>query len=84
MNALAYARARKAAGESDFTRAARQQQILIALRNAVTKDGSLFFKLNELLRCGRWAHPDRPAGRLGCPSWRRWSTRSATTRSPGS
>ena len=36
ITALAYARARKGAGESDFTRAARQQQVLVALRNAVT------------------------------------------------
>jgi LCP family protein required for cell wall assembly len=48
-NALAYARARKALGESDFTRAARQQQILIALRDAVTKDGSLLWELPDLL-----------------------------------
>ena len=31
--ALAYARVRKAAGESDFTRAARQQEILTGLRD---------------------------------------------------
>jgi LCP family protein required for cell wall assembly len=65
MNALAYARARKAAGESDFTRAARQQQILIALRNAVTKDGSLFFKLNELFDAvGGLIRTDLPVDRL--------------------
>jgi LCP family protein required for cell wall assembly len=49
-NALAYARSRKALGESDFTRAARQQQILIALRDAVTKDGSLLWELPDLLK----------------------------------
>jgi polyisoprenyl-teichoic acid--peptidoglycan teichoic acid transferase len=48
-DALAYARARKAAGESDFTRAARQQQILIALRDAVTDDGSVLWELPALL-----------------------------------
>ena len=48
-NALAYARARKGAGESDFTRAGRQQEILLALRDAVTKDGSLLWELPELL-----------------------------------
>lgn len=48
-NALAYARARRASGESDFTRAGRQQQILVALRNAVTRDGSLLWKLPSLL-----------------------------------
>ena len=65
MNALAYARARKADGESDFTRAARQQQILIALRNAVAKDGSLFFKLNELFDAvGGLIRTDMPVDRL--------------------
>ncbi len=49
IDALAYARARKGTGESDFTRAGRQQQILIALRDAVTRDGSLLWKLPELL-----------------------------------
>ena len=48
-NALAYARSRKALGESDFTRAARQQQILVALRDAVVKDGSLLWELPALL-----------------------------------
>ena len=38
VNALAYARVRKAAGESDFTRAARQQEILVALRNRLERD----------------------------------------------
>ena len=49
VHALAYARARKALGESDFTRAARQQQILVALRDAVTRDGSLLWNLPGLL-----------------------------------
>lgn len=49
IDALAYTRARKGVGESDFTRAGRQQQVLIALRNAVTRDGSLLWKLPELL-----------------------------------
>jgi LCP family protein required for cell wall assembly len=47
--ALAYARSRKALGESDFTRAGRQQQILVALRNTVTSDGSLLWELPGLL-----------------------------------
>lgn len=49
LDALAYARARKAAGESDFTRAARQQQILVALRDAVTRDGSLLWEVAAAL-----------------------------------
>jgi LCP family protein required for cell wall assembly len=47
--ALAYVRSRKGAGDSDFTRAIRQQQVLVALREAVTKDGSLLWELPELL-----------------------------------
>ena len=49
INALAYARARKGLGESDFTRAGRQQEILLALRDEVTRDGSLLWELPELL-----------------------------------
>ncbi len=41
-DALAYARIRKAAGESDFTRAARQQEVLVALRNQAVSAGILF------------------------------------------
>jgi polyisoprenyl-teichoic acid--peptidoglycan teichoic acid transferase len=37
--ALAYARARKAAGESDFTRAARQQEILTGIRDRLVSGG---------------------------------------------
>jgi LCP family protein required for cell wall assembly len=48
-NALAFSRSRKALGESDFTRALRQQQVIVALRDAVTKDGSLLWELPGLL-----------------------------------
>ena len=37
-NALAYARIRKSAGESDFTRAERQQQVLIAIRDKAVRE----------------------------------------------
>jgi LCP family protein required for cell wall assembly len=37
--ALAYARVRKAEGESDFTRAARQQETIVALRDRVVGGG---------------------------------------------
>ncbi len=37
--ALAYARVRKASGESDFTRAARQQELLNGLRDQIVKGG---------------------------------------------
>lgn len=39
--ALAYARVRKAAGESDFTRAARQQEVLAGLRDRIVAGGLL-------------------------------------------
>ncbi len=39
--ALAYARVRKASGESDFTRAARQQELINGLRDAIVKGGFL-------------------------------------------
>ena len=37
--ALAYARVRKAAGESDFTRAARQQEVVSGIRDAIVRGG---------------------------------------------
>jgi LCP family protein required for cell wall assembly len=46
--ALAYARSRKGAGDSDFTRSARQQQILLALRQRVT-DPSLLPHLPSII-----------------------------------
>ncbi len=63
--ALAYARSRKALGESDFTRQARQQQILVALRGQVSQGGSLLFQLPDLLDAvGRTITTDLPAERL--------------------
>jgi LCP family protein required for cell wall assembly len=64
-NALAYARSRKSAGESDFTRAGRQQQILVALKDAATKGGSLFWSLPALLDAvGDSVRTDVPVERL--------------------
>ena len=64
-NALAYARARKAGGESDFTRAARQQEILVALRDKLASAGSLLFGLPDLLEAiGEYVRTDVPTGRL--------------------
>jgi LCP family protein required for cell wall assembly len=40
-HALAYARIRKAAGESDFTRQARQQEVIAALRDRLVNGGFL-------------------------------------------
>lgn len=65
INALAYARSRKALGESDFTRQARQQQILVALRNQVSRGGSLLFELPDLLDAiGKTIRSDMPVDRL--------------------
>jgi polyisoprenyl-teichoic acid--peptidoglycan teichoic acid transferase len=47
--ALAYARVRKAIGESDFTRQARQQQVLVALRDRLLDGGTLFWRVPGLL-----------------------------------
>jgi len=63
--ALAYARSRKGLGESDFTRQARQQQILVALRSEVTRGGSLLFQLPDLLDAiGQTIRTDVPVERL--------------------
>jgi len=64
-NALAYARSRKAAGESDFTRAARQQQILASMRDQVAQAGSLLFELPSLLDAtANTVRSDVPVDRL--------------------
>jgi hypothetical protein len=63
--ALAYARVRKAAGESDFTRAARQQEVIVALRERVMADGSLLMNLPALLAAlGDLVTTDLPTDRL--------------------
>ena len=63
--ALAYVRSRKGLGDSDFTRAIRQQQVLVALRDTVTKDGSLLWELPDLLRAvGGAIRTDMPTQRL--------------------
>jgi LCP family protein required for cell wall assembly len=49
--ALAYARSRKGAGGSDFTRAGRQQQLLVALRARLT-DPSLLPQLPAIIEVG--------------------------------
>ena len=56
---------RKAKGESDFTRAARQQDILSALRHKATSGGSLFWQLPDLLKAvGASVRTDLPTERL--------------------
>jgi LCP family protein required for cell wall assembly len=64
-NALAYARSRKSAGESDFTRAGRQQEIIAALKDSATDGGSVFWKLPGLLvAVGDSIRTDLPVERL--------------------
>ena len=48
-NGLAYVRSRQGAGDNDFTRAARQQQVLSALRKKLT-DPSVLARLPDLLK----------------------------------
>jgi LCP family protein required for cell wall assembly len=65
IEALAYARSRKAKGESDFSRAARQQEIIAALRRKATSGGSLFWQLPDLLKVvGASIRTDLPTERL--------------------
>ena len=51
--ALAYARVRKAAGESDFTRAARQQEVLSGIRDAIVRGEFLNDPLGLLRAIGK-------------------------------
>lgn len=63
--ALAYARSRYAVGESDFTRAARQQEIVVALRAKLTSAGSLLGNVPSLLAAfGDLLTTDLPTSRL--------------------
>jgi LCP family protein required for cell wall assembly len=65
LNALGYVRARKAPGESDFTRAARQQEVIVALRDQAARSGSLLFRLPALLDAlGDTVRTDFPIDRL--------------------
>jgi LCP family protein required for cell wall assembly len=60
LEALAYARVRKAAGESDFTRAARQQEILAGLRDAVVRGGFLRDPVGLLRALGKTVQTNLP------------------------
>ncbi|HEV7604172.1 MAG TPA: LCP family protein [Candidatus Limnocylindrales bacterium] len=63
--ALAYARIRKGPGETDFTRAARQQEVIVALRDRVTGAGSLFWQLPTLMDAvANTVRTDLPTSRL--------------------
>jgi LCP family protein required for cell wall assembly len=65
LTALAYARSRYAPGESDFKRAARQQQILVAIKDKLMSGGNLLFRSPDLLRAvGDTVRTDVPPDRL--------------------
>ena len=66
--ALAYARSARRVGESDFTRQARQQQILVALRDRGDPRRQPALPAPRPARRGRQDDPDRCAGRAGCPT----------------
>ncbi|HEX2756516.1 MAG TPA: LCP family protein [Candidatus Limnocylindrales bacterium] len=63
-DALAYARIRKSAGESDLTRAARQQEVLVALRNRAVGAGILISLPKLLHAVGATVRTDLPPDRL--------------------
>lgn len=48
-HALAYVRSRQGIGDSDFTRAARQQQLLVALRDKITQP-TMLTRIPDLLK----------------------------------
>ncbi len=58
--ALAYARVRKASGESDFTRAARQQEVLAGVRDAIERGGFLNDPIGLLKDLGRIVQTNVP------------------------
>ncbi len=58
--ALAYARVRKASGESDFTRAARQQEIISGIRDSIVGGGFLNDPIGLLEAIGRTVSTDIP------------------------
>ena len=63
--ALAYARSRRGAGDNDFTRARRQQQLLVALGTRVT-DPTLLPRLPSIIDAGsRTVRTNFPQDRLG-------------------
>jgi cell envelope-related function transcriptional attenuator common domain len=70
-NALAYVRSRQGIGDSDFTRAARQQQVLVDLRQKLTEP-AMFMQLPALLDAGaRLIRTDFPVNQV--PDILTWS-----------
>jgi LCP family protein required for cell wall assembly len=62
--ALAYARVRKASGESDFTRAARQQEVISGIRDSIVHGGFLNDPIGLLQALGRTVETNVPRGLL--------------------
>lgn len=62
--ALAYARIRRAQGENDFTRADRQQQVLVAIRDRIVKGGFLGNLGGFVGAVGQTLETDMPPDRL--------------------
>ena len=58
--ALAYARVRKASGESDFTRAARQQEIISGVRDTIVHGGFLNDPIGLLQAIGKTVETNIP------------------------
>ena len=80
--ALAYARVRKPAGESDFTRAARQQEVISGIRDAIVKGGFLNDPIGLIKSIG--AHgPDERAAQGAARSGRGGQPASGATRRIG-
>jgi LCP family protein required for cell wall assembly len=60
-HALAYARVRKASGENDFTRASRQQQVIVAIRDRIVRGGFLEDPIRFLRSLGDTVQTTVPA-----------------------
>jgi anionic cell wall polymer biosynthesis LytR-Cps2A-Psr (LCP) family protein len=58
--ALAYARVRKASGESDFTRAARQQEVISGIRDSIVHGGFLNDPIGLLQAVGKTVETNLP------------------------
>ena len=58
--ALAYARVRKPAGESDFTRAARQQEVVQGIRDAIVRGGFINDPIGLLKAVGKTVETNVP------------------------
>ena len=79
--ALAYARVRRASGESDFTRAARQQELLSGIRDAIVRGRFLGDPIGLLDALGRTITTNVPRSMLpDLAAWAAEVDRGATFR----